>query len=72
MTGENYLSQQPPKCLWCHSAKHVSPGSTEKTWWCSNCGIEFDPVDDGDVSYGPPDRRMRREERRRERKEARR
>jgi len=52
-----------PRCGHLTSTKH---NATPRAWWCHECKMPFEPEDDGDISYGPPDRRMRREERRRQ------
>jgi transposase-like protein len=54
-----------PKCPRCHSARRViTSGTTMRAWWCHKCQIEFEPEDDSDIGYGPPDKRMIREEKR--------
>jgi len=51
-----------PKCGRRTATKH---NASPRAWWCHHCKMAFEPDDDGDISYGPPDRRMLREERRR-------
>jgi ribosomal protein L37AE/L43A len=63
------MVKDAPSCPWCCSAKHVhSSGTTLRAWHCRNCGREFEAGDDGDITYGNPDKRLLREERRRERR----
>jgi hypothetical protein len=56
-----------PKCPLCRSAQHVRIHGP-KDFTCLNCRMDFDGIDDGTISYGPPDRRLRREERREQRR----
>jgi DNA-directed RNA polymerase subunit RPC12/RpoP len=44
----------------------------DRLYRCAKCGAYTDGEDDGDVAYGPPDRRLRRQERQRERRHAKR
>ncbi len=58
-----------PPCPWCRTPRHVqTSGSTMKALYCRRCGREFEAEDDSDIGYGPPDRRLLREERRLQRK----
>jgi len=52
------------RCPRCGRRTDTALGENEHAWYCHHCGMAFEDVDDGDVGYGPPDRRMRREERR--------
>ena len=55
-----------PHCPWCNTNKHVrTSGTNLHAFYCGRCGREFEDVDDGDVGYGRPEKRMEREERRR-------
>lgn len=56
-----------PPCPWCKTPKRVYPHG-ERNFQCLECKRIFDAVDDGDVSYGPPSRRIEREERAKERR----
>jgi ribosomal protein L37AE/L43A len=53
-----------PPCPWCDTPRHVQEGGQPKTWYCRKCGREFEAEDDGDITYGRPEKRMEREERR--------
>jgi len=56
-------STSSPKCPWCNTRKHVrTSGTNRHAFYCGRCGREFEDVDDGDVAYGRPDRRMIRQE----------
>jgi hypothetical protein len=53
-----------PRCVRCHSPRHVrASGSTPRAYYCGRCRIEFEAEDDTDIGYGPPDRRLLRQER---------
>lgn len=70
-TGEAQAIKPPP-CPWCKSASSVRPsGANLKAFFCGRCKREFDTDSDGDISYGPPSRRLEREERRAERRSGR-
>ena len=49
-------------CPWCGTAAHVRRRPNTHAVYCRRCKREFEDVDDGTIGYGPPDRRMRREE----------
>ncbi|MBN2133636.1 MAG: hypothetical protein JW741_29310 [Sedimentisphaerales bacterium] len=51
-------------CPRCGHRTVTTSGANDHAWYCHDCRMEFEDVDDGDVGYGPPDRRLRREERR--------
>lgn len=51
-----------PRCPRC-SQQSAHPSG--RNYYCSNCRMEFDPEEDGTIAYGPPDRRINREERQR-------
>lgn len=51
-----------PRCPQCNQQSAHPSG---RNYYCSNCRQEFDPTDDSDIGYGPPSRRIEREERRR-------
>lgn len=51
-----------PKCPWDGTNKYVRKIG-DKHFYCSKCGREFDGIDDGDVTYGRPSKRLEREER---------
>lgn len=58
-----------PRCPWCNTARHVSSSNTTlRAWYCGKCKREFEAEDDGDISYGRPERRMERQEREAERR----
>ena len=59
-----------PKCPWCKTAAQVYEHG-DREFWCRRCNRIFDGIDDGDVGYGGPSRRMEREERRQQRTKAR-
>lgn len=67
--GEDDLTPDLPRCPWCHTAKQVQPAGGERVFYCRRCSRMFDTGDDGidTISYGPPSRRIEREERQRER-----
>ena len=66
---EDTPSAKKTQCPWCKTAESVYPsGANLKAFFCGRCKREFDTDDDGDISYGPPDRRLEREERRQERR----
>ena len=52
------------RCPRCGRVSHTTSGENARAWYCHECRMPFEDVDDGDISYEPPDRRMRREERR--------
>jgi len=61
-----------PACPWCNTTRHVQPAGGLRVFYCRKCCREFDDGDDADgtaggIGYGPPDRRMIREENQRER-----
>lgn len=63
-SGESQVIEPPP-CPWCKSSASVRPsGANLKAFFCGRCKREFDTGDDGidTISYGPPDRRLMREE----------
>ena len=66
MSGLTEIKPKPPECVHCHKVNAVRPYGN-RDWYCLDCKIIFDPEDDGDVGYGPSDRRMNREERRKAR-----
>jgi hypothetical protein len=43
-------------CPWCRTSKHVRPSDNPHGFYCSQCGREFEDVDDGVVGYGNPER----------------
>ena len=53
-----------PRCPLCGRIEAVISAAGRGRWYCRHCGMEFDDEDDGDIGYGPPDRRLRRQERR--------
>lgn len=53
---------QVPLCPWCKTANHVRTIG-HRHFYCGKCRREFDGVDDGDISYGRPEKRMERQER---------
>ena len=56
-----------PPCPWCKTSRKVYPHG-DRNFQCLECKRIFDAVDDGDASYGPPSRRIEREEREQERR----
>lgn len=56
--------QTEAKCPKCE--KRTATPHGDRDWWCWECGMAFSSEDDGDIGRGPPDRRLLREERRRE------
>ena len=61
---QNKNQNVKPACPKCGRLKSVIVHGPHD-FTCLNCKMDFDGIDDGDVSYGRPDRRMIREERRR-------
>jgi hypothetical protein len=59
-----------PRCPRCGKPSATPHG--ERAYYCFNCRMAFEDGDDGTISYGPPDRRLLREERRAETAAARR
>ena len=55
-----------PRCPKCGTNKHAYTHG-EREFWCRKCNVLYDGIDDGDVGYGAPDKRMNREERRQSR-----
>lgn len=49
-----------PDCPKCGDNRRVYIDGSN--YWCRRCNVGFDPCDDGDVGYGPPWRRLMREE----------
>ncbi len=60
-----------PACPRC-GAKSRTPANGKDRWYCHECHMEFEAGDDGTIGYGPPDKRLRREERTQQRKAAKR
>ena len=58
---------QAARCPRCSTLTSTRADGRDR-WYCHRCKMEFESEDDGTVGYGPPDRRMRREEARRERR----
>jgi transposase-like protein len=54
-----------PKCPLCKRRSHTKSARNAHTFYCHHCLKEFEDLDDGDVCYGRPSRRLEREERRR-------
>lgn len=53
-----------PCCPWCNTPRHVrTSGTSYRAWYCGRCQREFEAEDDGTIGYGPPSRRIEREER---------
>jgi len=52
------------RCPRCGRLTNTASAENDHAWYCHHCRMAFEAVDDGDVGYGPPDRRLRREERR--------
>lgn len=59
--------KETARCPKCGRTSH-SPAQGKDRYYCFECRMEFEAGDDGEISYGPPDRRLRREERRKERR----
>ena len=58
------MDDQTPACPMCNSRRHViTSGENVHTFACRACCIQFEDVDDGDISYGRPGKRMERQER---------
>ena len=53
-----------PKC----GRRSQTPSAGHARWYCHACRMEFESLDDGDITYGRPERRLEREERREERR----
>lgn len=58
---------QSARCPRCNR-KSSTPHAGCHVWYCHVCRMAFEAIDDGDVGYGRPSRRLEREERRREKK----
>jgi tRNA(Ile2) C34 agmatinyltransferase TiaS len=50
-----------PPCPKCGSNKHAYPDG-ERNFWCTSCKVCYDGIDDGEIGYGRPSKRMEREE----------
>ena len=50
------------RCPRCNRVTHAKTHGKDR-WYCHFCRMEFEPDDDGDIGYGPPHRRVMREER---------
>lgn len=50
-----------PRCPFCSSPAVIPDGP--RNWWCHDCKRTFDGIDDGDIGYGRPDKRIERQER---------
>ncbi len=50
-----------PRCPRCRSSRMRKLG--EKHYFCVECRAESDGIDDGDVGYGRPSKRLERQER---------
>lgn len=55
------MSEPTPRCPFCNHKSVIPDGHCN--WYCNHCRATFDGVDDGDVGYGPPSRRIERQER---------
>jgi ribosomal protein L37AE/L43A len=51
-----------PNCPMCGNNRHVV-ASGQRLWYCAMHKMEFETGDDGDVTYGRPEKRLEREER---------
>jgi hypothetical protein len=60
-------AEPDPECPWCETNRHVR-ATGEREFWCAKCKRTFDGIDDGTIAYGPPDRRINREERHEEKR----
>jgi transposase-like protein len=51
----------------CPRCKTVSTtqAAGKARYYCHKCRMEFEVIDDGDIGYGLPERRLNRQERRR-------
>jgi len=47
-----------PKC----GRKSYLSGSGSHCWYCHYCQMEFEDIDDGDLGYGQPSKRLERQE----------
>ena len=59
----NTDTEQLPACPWCKTAKKVYKYG-EREFFCNGCKRIFDGIDDGEIGYEQPEKRMEREERR--------
>jgi len=66
MATVQFTTDPLPPCPWCRIDNHVRMVD-HRHFYCGKCKREFDGVDDGDISYGRPDRRIERQERQKER-----
>ena len=53
------------KCPQCGRLTATPHNATPRAWWCHTCKMVFEDVDDGDIGYGRPSRRLERQEGRR-------
>jgi len=60
--GDQQPVESPVRCPKCRRIKCVKDGP-DGTKICGHCHLQFEPVDDGDIGYGSPDWRLRRNER---------
>lgn len=59
------------RCPRCGRRTATPSAANPHAWFCHHCTMEFEDVDDGDVGYGRPEKRIEREERVRERQHTR-
>ena len=64
------MATTTPNCPMCRNNRHVV-ASGQRLWYCSEHKMEFDGVEDGDISYGRPEKRLERKEQRKERQKER-
>lgn len=55
------VQEESAKCPKCHRISHTQAAGKAR-WYCHHCRMEFEALDDGDVTYGRPEKRLEREE----------
>ena len=68
MTDKPLTEAKCPKC----GRKTATPWGDGDDFYCHRCKMAFSPIDDGEVGYGPPSRRVERKEQRQKPKQKRR
>jgi len=54
-------------CPRCNRPTAAPSAANPHAWYCHECKVEFEDVEDGIIGYGPPSKRLEREEKRQQR-----
>jgi len=50
------------RCPRCKLPSHTPHAANPHAWYCHHCHTPFEDIDDGDIAYGRPCRRLERRE----------